>query len=164
MRGRTARAYQKTAPRTDGLGSVRAITDGNGNVIQAYQTDEFGIPTESQGSSGQPFQFTGQRHDTSDGLYDQRARMYDPATGRFFSRDPSAGLASAPQSLNRFTYVENNPVSAVDPAGLSSSQVFSAGPCLFSTLWGSTEWAEFPLSAAFCTGALPSSTTTVVKL
>jgi YD repeat-containing protein len=35
---------------TDGLGSVRAITDGTGSVVQTYQTDEFGIPTLSQGT------------------------------------------------------------------------------------------------------------------
>ncbi|HVB97302.1 MAG TPA: hypothetical protein VNG11_06185, partial [Chloroflexota bacterium] len=46
---------------TDGLGSVRAISDNNGNVIQTYQTDPFGVPTQVQGTSTQPFQFTGQR-------------------------------------------------------------------------------------------------------
>ncbi len=75
---------------TDGLGSVRAITDANGNLIQTYQTDEFGVPTSSQGTSSQPFQYTGQQVDPS-GLVHLRARMYDPSTGRFLSRDPLLG-------------------------------------------------------------------------
>ena len=68
---------------TDGLGSVRAITDGSGNVIATLQTDEFGIPTQTQGTSTQPFQYTGQQRDAESGLYDLRARMYDPSIGRF---------------------------------------------------------------------------------
>ena len=57
---------------TDGLGSVRAVTDGNGSVVQTYQTDEFGIATLTQGSSTQPFQYTGDRG---------AARARDEATG-----------------------------------------------------------------------------------
>ena len=72
---------------TDGLGSVRAITDANGNVIATYQTEEFGIPTQTQGTSTQPFQYTGQQRDAESGLYYLRARMYDPSIARFLSRD-----------------------------------------------------------------------------
>ena len=53
---------------TDGLGSVWAITNGSGTLIQAYQTDEFGIPTQSNGTSIQPFGFTGQQVD-GNGLF-----------------------------------------------------------------------------------------------
>lgn len=37
---------------------MRAIADNNGNVIQTYQTDAFGVPTSVQGTGAQPFQFT----------------------------------------------------------------------------------------------------------
>lgn len=40
---------------TDGLGSVRVLTDTAGSVVQTLRTDEFGIPQAGQGSSGQPF-------------------------------------------------------------------------------------------------------------
>lgn len=46
---------------TDGLGSIRAITNGSGTLIQTYQTDEFGIPTSSQGASSQPLGFSGEQ-------------------------------------------------------------------------------------------------------
>jgi RHS repeat-associated protein len=102
---------------TDGLGSVRALTNGSGALVQTQATDEFGVPTGSLGSSGQPFGYTGEQRDAT-GLVYLRARMYDPATGRFVQRDPWAGATTAPISLHRYAYVANNPVNAVDPDGL----------------------------------------------
>ncbi len=109
--GNVVQVYQ-----TDGLGSVRALTDGTGTVVQTYLTDAFGVPTATQGSSSQPFGYTGQQRD-GDGLVYLRARFYDPGSGRFLSRDPFAGMTVAPQSLNRYSYVQNNPVNASDPSG-----------------------------------------------
>ncbi len=100
----------------DGLSSVRALTDGSGTVIQTYQTDPFGVPTQTQGSSTQPFQFTGQQRD-GNGLIYLRARYDDPAIGRFMSRDVLPGRLAAPQTLNRYAYATNNPVVQVDPSG-----------------------------------------------
>lgn len=102
---------------TDGLGSVRAITDGSGNVIPTYQTDEFGVPTQTQGTNGQPFQYTGQQRDAETGLYYLRARIYDPSSGRFLSRDPLRGAIVAPQTLNPYAYVGNTPTTRTDPSG-----------------------------------------------
>ena len=101
---------------TDGLGSVRAITNGSGTLIQTYQTDEFGIPTSSQGTSTQPFGFTGQQADGS-GLIYLRARYYDPATGRFLSRDTAFGNALNPITLSRYLYARSNPLLYLDLAG-----------------------------------------------
>ena len=61
---------------TDGLGSVLALTDSAGTVVETYQSDAFGVPTQTQGSSSQPFQFTGQQEDPESGFYDLRARYY----------------------------------------------------------------------------------------
>ncbi len=106
---------------------MRAITDANGNLIQTYQTDEFGNPTSSQGSSTQPFEYTGQQIDAN-GLVYLRARYYDPTSGRFLSRDPMFGRAASPLTLNRYTYALNNPVLLVDPGGLSANRV-TRDPC-----------------------------------
>ena len=46
-----------------------------------------------------------------------RARYYNPAVGRFQSRDTWSGDYNRPLSLNRWMYVEGNPVNAVDPSG-----------------------------------------------
>ncbi|MBV9322915.1 MAG: AHH domain-containing protein, partial [Chloroflexi bacterium] len=106
---------------TDGLGSVRALSDSTGNVTQTYQTDEFGIPFTSgaQGSSTQPFGFTGQQADPENGLMYLRARMYDPVSGRFTQRDDAFGSVMAPQSLSRYIYVLDDPLRLTDPSGMT---------------------------------------------
>jgi YD repeat-containing protein len=45
----------------DGLGSVRALTDGSGTLTQTYLTDPFGAVLSTGGSSAQPFRFTGEQ-------------------------------------------------------------------------------------------------------
>jgi len=67
---------------TDGLGSVRAITDGNGNLVEAYLTDAFGVSLGTEGTVTQPFGFTGQQQDSESGLSYLRVRYYSPTLGR----------------------------------------------------------------------------------
>jgi RHS repeat-associated protein len=106
----------------DGLGSVRAITDGAGSVIQTYESDEFGVPTQTQGTITQPFQYTGEPRDAETGFVYLRARMYDPSIGRFMQRDTFAGAVGVPLSLNRFSYAHNNPATLIDPSGLATAR------------------------------------------
>ena len=51
------------------------------------------------------------------GLVFLRARYYDPASGRFISRDPVWGIVDVPETLNRYTYAMNNPVVYLDADG-----------------------------------------------
>jgi RHS repeat-associated protein len=53
--------------------------------------------------------------DTS-GLYDMRAREYDPNTGRFLSQDPVAAAPADPYVAD-YVYANDNPVSRIDPSG-----------------------------------------------
>jgi RHS repeat-associated protein len=82
--------------------------------------------------------FTGQQQDTISGTYDFLYREYNPVQGRWISPDPS-GLAavepSNPQSWNRYAYVGNNPLTAVDALGLDCVYVesFSIGDYLTTT-------------------------------
>ena len=71
----------------------------------------------TQGTASQPFGFAGQQQDPT-GLVYLRARYYAPALGRFMSRDPLPGNLAVPLTLNRFTYVRNDPTLVVDPSGL----------------------------------------------
>jgi RHS repeat-associated protein len=87
---------------TDGLGSVRALTDGSGNVTQTFSTDEFGNPTLTQGSATEPFRYTGQQQDAETGFYDLRARYYAPAIGRFLTRDRVPKNPTRPARRSRF--------------------------------------------------------------
>lgn len=44
-------------------------------------------------------------------------RVYDPVLGRFISADPTVQYPDSTQGLNRYTYVNNNPLSLTDPSG-----------------------------------------------
>ncbi|MFG3065272.1 RHS repeat-associated core domain-containing protein [Streptomyces sp. NPDC048231] len=61
--------------------------------------------------------FLGETRDTTTGLTHIGAREYDPGTGRFISVDPVLD-ATDPQSLNGYSYADNNPVTYSDPTGL----------------------------------------------
>ncbi|AKG33933.1 hypothetical protein VK70_04505 [Paenibacillus durus ATCC 35681] len=69
----------------------------------------------------QPFQYNGRDGVMTDanGLYYMRARYYNPDIKRFVNRDVVTGTISSAQTLNRYAYVNGNPISYVDPFGLS---------------------------------------------
>jgi RHS repeat-associated protein len=67
------------------------------------------------------FGYTGQRALGDLGLMDYHARMYDPALGRFVQPDTIIPSANSPQSWNRFSYVQNNPINRTDPTGHNDS-------------------------------------------
>src|SRR5204863_9639192 len=45
------------------------------------------------------------------------ARYYSPALGRFLSIDAADGTKQRPQSWNRYSYADNNPMVITDPTG-----------------------------------------------
>jgi RHS repeat-associated protein len=65
--------------------------------------------------------FTGDTQDTVSGTYDTPNREQNPSQGRWISPDP-AGLSAAdfnhPQTLNRYSYVANYPLTMTDPTGM----------------------------------------------
>lgn len=73
--------------------------------------------------------FTGQRLD-SNGLYYYGTRYYDPMIGRFISADIVVQSFANPQTLNRYSYVVNNPLKYIDPSGLDAVLVLGAGQSL----------------------------------
>jgi RHS repeat-associated protein len=107
----------------DGLGSVRNLSDGTGAVIANYTYGAFGDLRLMKGASDNTFQFTGEQTDDETGLIYLRARYYDPSMGRFTSKDTFPGIELFPQTLNRYTYVRNNPVNLTDPTGLLIEQL-----------------------------------------
>jgi RHS repeat-associated protein len=148
---------------TDGLGSTTELADNNGDVVATYEYDVFGAFRSQSGSSANPWLFTGQQRDAESGFYYLRARYYDPAVGRFLSRDPWPGSVFSPLSLNPYAYVLNNPLRWLDPWGLCSVegtptptpvgmvQVCTASPagCEPTGRWveiprGGETWALFP--------------------
>jgi RHS repeat-associated protein len=63
------------------------------------------------------YKFTGEQFDPELNSYYQRARYYNPNTGRFTSRDSFEGFLERPLSLNKYSYTEGNPINAIDPSG-----------------------------------------------
>ncbi|MEN6318470.1 MAG: RHS repeat-associated core domain-containing protein [Syntrophaceae bacterium] len=71
----------------DGLGSIVALTNAAGSVVQTYSYDSFGNITQSGGIT-QPYTYTAREYDNETGMYFYRARYYDPKAGRFITKDP----------------------------------------------------------------------------
>lgn len=66
------------------------------------------------------YKFAGMERDQESGLDHTQFRQYAAIMGRFMTPDPYNGSydVSNPQSMNRYTYAMNNPLSNVDPTGL----------------------------------------------
>ena len=62
--------------------------------------------------------YTGKERDTESGNDYFPYRYYSSSMGRFMSPDPTGGLLANPQTLNKYAYAVNNPLSFVDPTGL----------------------------------------------
>lgn len=67
--------------------------------------------------------FTDEDQDQT-GLYYLRNRYYDPELGRFISQDSYRGSIFEPLSLNRYIYVQNNPLRYIDPSGNERDEWF----------------------------------------
>jgi RHS repeat-associated protein len=127
----------------DVLGNVVALTDTSGAAVEAYLYQAYGLPTvvrpgangvmewglddevvaewsglETASMLGNPFLYTGQPYDADVGLYYYRARYYDPAEGRFLSRDPIGVWGDTSNLGNAYAYVGNDPLNQNDPLGL----------------------------------------------
>jgi len=106
----------------DGLGSVRSMSDSKESIKTIYFYDAFGQTRKEMGHVDNDFRFTGEQMDDETGLIYLRARYYDPGTGRFITKDPFTGFISDTQSLNRYSYVKNNPGNFIDPLGLCAKK------------------------------------------
>ncbi|MGA9673272.1 MAG: RHS repeat-associated core domain-containing protein [Terracidiphilus sp.] len=72
--------------------------------------------------SWSPSFYRGEQFDSDLGLYYLRARYYNPATGRFLSRDPEDGFIDEPASLHKYLYAGGDPVNAKDPTGRNEEE------------------------------------------
>jgi RHS repeat-associated protein len=106
----------------DGLGSVRQLLGSTGDLETNYAYDPFGVPVVG-GDVSNPYQYTDEAWDAEVELLYLRARYYQPEVGRFVTKDPWAGQAGRPRTVNRYAYVESNPINSVDPTGLSAERI-----------------------------------------
>jgi len=103
---------------SDHLNSVRAVTDSHGTVLTRSDYYPFGEAMNQSGISyfNSNYKFNG-NHSDPDGVYDYNARSMNPVVARFLQPDSIIPDDKDPQSLNRYAYVENNPMRFRDPSG-----------------------------------------------
>ena len=112
----------------DHLGSVLALTDSSGSIVESYQYDAWGNTSVFDGSGnplqqsqiGNRFAWQGREIYWATRLYYFRARWYDPVTARWLSNDP-IGISDG---LNQYVFCDNNPVNFVDPLGLCGDEPY----------------------------------------
>jgi RHS repeat-associated protein len=112
-----------------GSGRLRTTTGQHFSGDNAYAP--FGEPYALSGGSWIQFAENGNQWSAA-GVDDFMYRRYHPTQGRWLSPDP-AGMAAAdsanPQSWNRYAYVGNSPLNAVDPLGLKGCDDSPDLPC-----------------------------------
>jgi RHS repeat-associated protein len=119
---------------TDGLGSITSLVSETSGFFRTlllkerYSYDSFGTLTIlgpgsdnltdtaddvilPQSAFGNLYFFAGREFDFESGLHYNRRRSWDPRTGRFLQEDPLF-------YINRYVYVDDNPVNYIDPSGL----------------------------------------------
>ena len=130
------------------IGSTTAITDADGDLLYSFTYGTYGELTGIYDADGQKmageaagqssiketlqaeklrFLYNGRYcvETGANGLYYMRARYYNPQIKRFINRDIIDGSITDSQSLNKYSYVQGNPVSLIDPFGLCAQDYFS---------------------------------------
>ena len=120
----------------DHQGSTRAVMNSAGAVISRHDYLPFGeeisagvgLRSGSQGYNvpdGVRQKYAGMEMDDATGMAHTLWRQYDSLSGRWTAPDPYSGSMTVadPQSFNRYTYVNNDPVNKVDPSGLLLSDI-----------------------------------------
>ena len=124
---------------SDHLGSIDLITDVDGSIIEHQSFDAWGmrrnaldaamLVVQNQGnfdfatdfsSAITKRGFTGHEMLDAVGIIHMNGRIYDPKLGRFLQADPHIQEPFMTQSLNRYSYVINNPLNKTDPSGFGS--------------------------------------------
>lgn len=109
------------------LDSTQAVASGAGGLIQRIAYSAWGSFVQPGTGTGSvtgssiakytTVTYTGQELITGTGLINMGARIYDPATGIFLSPDPTVVHPYDTQDLNQYAYVEDNPMTLIDPRG-----------------------------------------------
>jgi RHS repeat-associated protein len=108
----------------DGNGSTRQMANPAAAVSAALNYDAYGNGLDnSTHPEDTSLRYCGEQFDSTLGMYNLRARYYDPVIGRFNQQDTFEGSNFDPQSLHKYTYAKCDPVNCIDPSGLSGIAV-----------------------------------------
>ncbi|MER7760701.1 HYD1 signature containing ADP-ribosyltransferase family protein [Streptomyces sp. NPDC097619] len=98
--------------------STLTIEGDDTQALSKRYTTPFGASRGTPvGSWPDDKRFLGNPEDTTTGLTHIGAREYDPGTGQFINVDPLLEL-DRHQTLNGYSYAQNNPISFSDPTGM----------------------------------------------
>jgi RHS repeat-associated protein len=113
----------------DPVTKAKRVTDASGAVVSAVEFDPYGAEAGETNGAFQPRKFTSYERDAN-GTDEAMMRRYNRWHARFDQPDPADGSydLSDPQSLNRYSYVRNDPVNFVDPTGLTPYGIFWREP------------------------------------
>ena len=105
----------------DHLGNTTELTDSTGKVVSKYAYGVYGELKKIVEETATAYLYNGKYGVRTDetGLYYMRSRYYNVTIKRFINADTERGNITNGKSLNRYSYVQGNPVSYTDPYGLS---------------------------------------------
>jgi RHS repeat-associated protein/uncharacterized repeat protein (TIGR01451 family) len=122
---------------SDGTGNIATVTGTAGGLVCTARFDPYGTPLDSTGGElsganpcnsgstvGDVF-YRGGRRDKTTGNYQFGSRTYSPSKGDFLTPDvfrqgdggKNLGLGTDPLTMNRYSYVNGDPLNLYDPSG-----------------------------------------------
>jgi RHS repeat-associated protein len=112
---------------------ARFATDQTGAFVQDVDYQPFGTPTSTGAQPGSLLysseQWNGGDALAAFGITKLGARLYDPAIGRFLSRDPLL-IPRAAHATNPYAFAMNDPVNLTDPSGMKVAECSEPMLCL----------------------------------
>lgn len=165
------------------LGSSSFITDQNGEKkekIEYFPFGEYRAVGDPNGTHDYDpnfpdvyYTFTGQEDDDDLGLYNYGARLYDPVLGRFISPDSVVQSPDDPQTLNRYSYARNNPLSYTDPSGnfyiiddivyvIVAAVAYAIETASAGIVAGATAWTVAEVTVSVAAGAALGAATSAI--
>ncbi len=116
----------------DPRGSVSGITSEEGVLRTSYRYNPFGGISFGSPQYNNVYAYNGEDYNPNTEFQYLRARYYDTKTGAFVSEDSWLGETTNPLTLNRYSYVLNNPLNYQDPSGNVADTIWDIGGFLGS--------------------------------
>lgn len=102
----------------DHLGSTSLVANNDGSLNSELRYEAWGETRFTYGTAPTTFRYTGQREESSLGLYYYGARWYDVALSRWIQPDSLIPESTqGVQAWDRYAYVNNSPATYNDPTG-----------------------------------------------